>query len=281
MTCPTPPKAPSRVDEPEAFPNPPEADPYLPPVSPPPPAVGPVTTSQGTLTEHGASKAANNLGPVKTSQGTLTEHETAFILKTTLIPEHADDPNVLRFISNYMRCRDSRQAAKEAGINPGSGPVLRARPDIHLAIEKLTQKSVMKYGYDASEVIEKVKEVAGIDPVEFENADGSFKTHFSQMRPEARRAVKKFKAKNLYEKDPNGMTVLVGQLIEVELHDKMKAIELLGREKHIFTETKRVEHDVTSNMANILLESKKRADESFNELMDVTPVPQLTGKTDE
>lgn len=198
--------------------------------------------------------------PIDSVNGRLSEDETTFILRTTLLPEHREDPNVLRFIAGYIRCRDARQAAVEAGLDPRSGANLRARPDIHLAITKLSEKSVMKYGFDASEVIEKIKEIVNVDPVDFLRPDGSYKM-LHEMAPEARRAIKKFKAKNLFEKDPNGMPVQIGVLVEIELWDKMKGSELLGREKEIFVEKKKVEHDISANMGSFLLESKKRAED--------------------
>jgi hypothetical protein len=68
------------------------------------------------------------------------------------------------------------------------------------------------------------------------------------------------------------MKVLAGQIIEVEFWDKMKAVELLGREKDIFKESKKITHDLTANMSSVLLESKKRAEEASMELAkDVTP----------
>jgi hypothetical protein len=84
--------------------------------------------------------------------------------------------------------------------------------------------------------------------------------------------VKKFRAKNLYDTDPNGMRVCIGQLIEVEFWDKGKSIELLGREENLFTEKKQIQHDVTQNMASFLLDSSKRADERIQKLRNVTPV---------
>lgn len=226
-------------------------------------SAGPTTPLQMPGT---SEESQGSIPPIETVNGKLTEDETSFVLRTTLLPEHREDPNVLRFIAAYVRCRDARQAAREANLDPRSGPNLRSRPDIHHCITKLTEKSVMKYGFDASEVIEKVKEIAGIDPIEFVNPDGSYKTDMSEIAPESRRAIKKFKAKNLFEKDPNGMDVKVGVLIEVELWDKMKAVELLGREKELFKETKKVEHDVSSNMASFLLESQRRADERLSSI---------------
>ena len=253
----------------------------------PPTLNGPAPTPATVHSPAPVPVPAPRLGPEATPNpfeprapsGRLSDRESSLILRSTLLPEHHDDPAVLRFISNYLICRDARQAAREAGLNARSGVNLRARPDIHLAITKLTEKSVMKYGYDATEVIEKVKEIAAIDPIEFENPDGSFKAHMKDIAPESRRAIKKFKAKNLYEKDPNGMPILVGQLIEVELWDKMKAVELLGREKDIFVEKKKIEHDVTSNMASVLLEGVKRAEDRLQSLKDArVPTIEIEGR---
>lgn len=57
------------------------------------------------------------------------------------------------------------------------------------------------------------------------------------------------------------MQIVIGQIIEVELYDKLKGAEMLGPEKEIFKKTTKVEHDVTQNMASVLLESKRIADE--------------------
>lgn len=207
--------------------------------------------------------------------GALTDDETTLILRVTLHQQHRDDPNVLRFIQSYMRCRDATQAAMEAGLPPRAGHNLRKTRDIHEAIQKLTEKSVMKYGYDATEVIEKVKEIAGMDLIEFENPDGSYKKSLSQISPESRRAIKKLKVKNMFDIDSNGIRTIVGEIIEIEVWDKMKAIELLGREKEIFKETRKIEHDVTANMKDVLLDSSRRADQR---VIDVTPItPKITG----
>lgn len=201
----------------------------------------------------------------------LNDEETVFILRQHLRRDQMDDPKVIRFVLSYMECRNQSQAAREAGV-PGRGSHLRSRPEVHAAIEALTAKAVMKYGYDATEIIERVKEISALDPIEFENPDGSFKTHMSQIKPEARRAIKKFRVKNTYGEDANGMKVVIGQIIDVELWDKLKATEMLGREKNVMKETKVVQHDVTTNMASILLASKSRAVERLESMRDVKQI---------
>jgi hypothetical protein len=197
--------------------------------------------------------------------GKLEDEEVSYILMTTLRPEHREDPNVLRFISAFLKSRDARQAAREIGLHPNSGVALRNKPDIWGAIIKLTDRSVSKYGFDASEVVQKFKEVMDFDPIDTLNPDGTIK-HLHELPAEARRCIKKFRAKNIYEDDPNGLPRLVGVMVEYEFYDKMKAGELLGREKDLFIEKKKIEHDVTSNMADILLESTRRADERQSQL---------------
>lgn len=206
---------------------------------PPPPGLGPVTSPE-------------------TPDTRLTDEEMMFIMRSYLRPDQLADMKILKFIFAYMDHRNATQAGKESGVN---GTHMRRKPEIHACIEALTTKAVMKYGYDASELIERVKEVAFIDPIEFQNPDGSFKTHMSEIRPEARRAIKKFKAKNIFGADANNMQIVIGQLLEVELWDKLKSFELLGTEKNIFKKTTVMQHDVTTNMANVLLESGKRAEE--------------------
>lgn len=213
----------------------------------------------------------------------LTDDETLYIFKKHLRDDQLTDERVLKFILRYLECRNKSQAARDAGFESGRGYQLINRPEIFACIQALTAKLMMKYGYDAGEVIERVKEIAGIDPIVFENPDGSFKTHLSQIPPESRRAIKKFKVKNLYGEDPNGLRVIIGQLIEVELWDKLKSLEMLGREKNIMKETKKIEHDVTRNMAAVLLDSSRRASDRLaliGEVRDVGEQTVLDGQDD-
>lgn len=256
------------------FPKPPMSNRSVASSIPTPPGVGPVTYIPPIPT-------VVEIPPIDVQSGALSENEVTIILKTSLLPEHHRDQKVINFIAHYMRCRNTVQAGREAGLVGNEGYHLRNRPDVHEAITRLTEKSVMKYGFDATEVIERVKEISGLDPIEFENADGTFKTSLRDIPPESRRAIKKFKCKNTYGTDLNGMPVVTGQLIEVEMHDKLKSLELLGREKDIFKQTTTVQHDVTKNMAQVLLDSSRRADDHARQMIDVTPQRMQIASGDE
>ncbi len=215
--------------------------------------------------------------PIKSSTA-LTDDETAFILKTTLRPDQLEDPLVLKYIYSYLTCRNNPQASKDAGIDSSQGRILRRKPEVHACIEAITQKALMKYGYDSAEIVERTKELVNVDPIEFENPDGSFKTNMSQISPEARRAIKEFKCKNIFGQDANGMPKIIGQLVEVKLYDKIKPIEFLGREKQLFKETRVQVHDVTENMASVLLDSKRRAEQRV--IGEAKEVIEITGRVE-
>lgn len=221
--------------------------------------------------------------PVETDgSGELTDNETSFILDSCLKPAHRREPTVIAFIESFVRCRSIQQASAEAGIHRSVGFKYRHRKDIANAIQKITDKSAMKYGMDSSEIFERVREVVDFDPLDLQNPDGTWKRSLSDVPPEARRCIKKLKVRNLYEdrEDINGMKerIIIGELIEYEVWDKLKASELVGREKSMFKTTTKVEHTVSKDMANILLESKKRA-ESREQIVDNSNVVEVNDYT--
>lgn len=207
-----------------------------------------------------------------TNSGELTENEYEFILDSTLNPKKRNDKTILGFIESFVRCHNIRQACEENGLAYSRGYSLRNQVDVASAIQKITDKSAVKYGFDASEIMERTKELVDFDPIMLQNPDGTFKSNLHDIPPEARRALKKMKVKNLWtkEKDMNGMDqkIMVGELIEFEFYDKLKASEMVGKEKKLFKNTTVVEHDVSKNMKDILLESASRAGQRVIEVKD-------------
>lgn len=218
--------------------------------------------------------------------GELTEDEGNFIMRDTLKEVHLNDPSVIEFIDAFIRCKSIPQASAECGIHPSLGFKYRHRQDIANCISKLIAKSAVKHGFDASEVLERAKEIADVDPIHVQNRDGTFKSNLHDMPAEVRRCLKKLKVKNLYDtqKDMNGIDkkIIIGELIEYEFYDKIKAIDLVGKEKDMFKSTTKVEHGVTKDMAKILLDSSARAQKAIENQAGVVPVEfNIVGENDE
>lgn len=206
--------------------------------------------------------------PEQTSDRSLNESEMSFILRTTLAPQHHQDPTVLLFIRELLRTNNVSDAAYAASISYDSAQNLRSRKDIHLAITKIREAAVMKYGFDSEELVQGVKSIADVDPLDIYKEDGTIKS-MREMKPEVRRSIRRFKVKQLWERDPNGMRVQAGETIEIEFWDKQKAQEMLGREKGNFKETKVIEHEVTKNMKDLLLASRDRAERLVGEVLEI------------
>lgn len=241
---------------------------------PPPPGM-PTPKKEETLGDITPPKIIKEL--TADEEGKLTDAEYSFILETTLRTKNREEPKVLAFIDAFIRTRSVNDAAAEIGVAKSVAYSWRNQRDIALAIQRLTDKSMIKYGFDASEVIERTKEVMDFDPIELTNADGTFKTKMSEIDPAARRVIKKFEAKNLWKEveDVNGVktTVWAGELIKVEFYDKLKAAEMVGKEKNLFKNTSVVEHTVSANMADILLSASRRgaaaSEQTVKRLRDV------------
>lgn len=195
----------------------------------------------------------------------IKTHETIYdqVIRSTLKPEHATDPFILRFISNYSVCKDVKQAARDAGLTAIDGRRLISYPDIYECVQRIATMNARKYGYDAEEVVAKVKEIIEFDPIDLFDPDtNSFYEDLNQIPPETRRVIKKLNVMNIYEKDPNGMvTGVKGKILKFEFWDKLKAAEMLGQEKEVFKKQVKVEHDVGKNMKDTLLGRIKDAEE--------------------
>ncbi|HQZ60015.1 MAG TPA: terminase small subunit, partial [Acinetobacter sp.] len=207
-------------------------------------------------------------------------------LRENLTPEHANDPKIAEFIARYLICRNAAQAAVECGLSRADGRYLYGQLDIYTVIEKLTKDAIVKHGYDASEIVERTKEIAFFDPVDLCKPDGSFIENINDVPPEARRAIKKLVAKNYFEDDVNGIPVYKGKVLTYEFWDKPKTLELLAREKDTFKKTTVVEHDVSKNARNFLLASVELANNQIThtpkevidvEVVKVSSIPKPPG----
>lgn len=199
-------------------------------------------------------------------------------LREYLKPMHATDVKIAEFIGKYISCRNVLQAAKACGLSPQDGRYLFNQPDIHKCITVLTEKDIVKFGYDAAEVVERTKEIAFFDPVALVKPDGTYIKNMNEIPPEARRSLKEMIVKNVFEEDINGVPQYKGEIISYKFWDKTRGLELLGREKDTFKKTTVVQHDVSKNAREYLLASLHRGAEARKELgepvttIDVTPL---------
>lgn len=199
------------------------------------------------------------------------------IMRDTLKPKHATDPDIIRFIEQYLLCHHPEQAARAAGLSAADGRWLFKQSDIYNCIQKITQEGIAKFGFDAEQTVARVREVGELDMVGAIKPDGTFIENLHEWPPEIRRGIKKIKMKNYFEEDHNGVPQYRGKVLEVEFHDKMKGLKMMADEKGVMKRTTVVEHDVGKNARSFLLESVRRAEAAVSEIrpaeaIDVTPL---------
>jgi hypothetical protein len=192
------------------------------------------------------------------------------ILMNTLTPEHAMDPQILRFLNNYIENWNTSDSAKVANLKTEQGKRILRKPDVQAAITRINETFGRRANYDAREILERVNEVAQFDPAECFNADGTVKD-IKEMSGPARRAIKKLVVKEVWENDMNGVPMMTGFIKTIEFWDKMKGLELLGKDEGRFVDQSKVTHEIGGNLAAVLLSSERRA-----LTRDVTPV-KLSG----
>jgi hypothetical protein len=188
------------------------------------------------------------------------------VLKEHLKPIHYTDPKIAEFISNYLKTRSVNAAEKASDLHKGDGKYLFNQPDIYKCIEMMTERDVVKFGYEAAEVVERTKELAFFDPIDLVNPDGTFKENLHDVPAHARQAIKSIEAKNYFENDENGIPQYKGKIIKYQFHDKIKPQEMLGREKDLYKKKDVVEHDISKNARQFLLGSGHRAAEAKAQL---------------
>lgn len=197
------------------------------------------------------------------------------IIQDTLKPKHAMNVDVLKFIEHYLTCKHVGQAASLAGLSTADGRYFFNQSDIYDCIQKMLQKHVAKFGFDAEQVVARVKEIGDLDMIGAVDDEGRFIENLHEWPEEIRRCIKKIKMKNYFENDHNGVPQYKGKVLEVEFNDKMKALGMMAAEKDVMKKTTVVQHEFGKNARNYLLNSMRRADDAKAGLKDVTPVQAI------
>lgn len=174
------------------------------------------------------------------------------IIQTTLLPEHALDSVIIKFIYAYLETRHSADASKAVGISRYSGNRILAKQDIQECIRNINTSLARTHSFDAGEVLERANEIAQVNPQDVLNGDGTVKD-FQLLTPAVARTIKKMKVEEVWTNDENGVSVKTGRVVHIEFWDKLKATELLGKFEGVFKDTVKHEIGMDGNLAAVLL----------------------------
>lgn len=141
-----------------------------------------------------------------------------------------------RFCELYALGGNRAKAARDAGYADGGASVvagvLLAKPHIASWIDELRRVYLDEIGVRSDRVLDEIAASAFLDPKDVLDEDGDL-LPIPEMPERARRAIKKIKVRNRYDKKTGEQT---GRDVEIEFNDKLRANEILGRHLGILKE---------------------------------------------
>ena len=153
-----------------------------------------------------------------------------------------------RFINEYLVDFNATQAAIRAGYSESTAQEqssqLLARPDIRALIaegQKAIAERTQSFQDDA---VSELKIVGFSDLADFLTVkDGGIveQKPFNELTKEQTKCIKKIKQTVRSSHSADGTILHQTAVIEIELHDKLRALELLGRHLGMFNDTLRLE----------------------------------------
>lgn len=152
------------------------------------------------------------------------------------------------FIAEYVKDYNATQAAIRAGYSEDSASNIGyenlTKPDIQAAI-KLHMQGL---GATAERVVAELMKVAFADIVDYVDIDeaGAIKVKmFSEMPDGASRAISEVSEDCSIKELPDG-AMLRNSKVKIKHHDKLKALELLGKHLGVFNDKLTVNGDPTA-----------------------------------
>lgn len=196
------------------------------------------------------------------------------IMNETLTQEHLNDPSITLFIQALCLELNFKDACKRAGVGEARGKSYFRQPDITACIDKIRELYKSSNSLKGDMLVKQLEDMAEVDPLDIFDDYGLVKP-LKDIPAHVRRAFKKFKVKYEYIDDMNGVQQKVPTVYDIELHDKTRAIELIGTDLDRFKKKSEHKHthELGQNAGKILLgQSVNKADERMKELemRDVT-----------
>ena len=153
-----------------------------------------------------------------------------------------------KFVDEYLIDFNATQAAIRAGYSESTaneqGSQLLARPDIRELVAEGQKEVMARTQTFQDSAVDELKIVGFSDLADFltVKADGIVEQKpFDELTKEQTKCIKKIKQVVRSTHAADGSLLHQTATLEIELHDKLKALELLGRHLGMFNDTLRLE----------------------------------------
>lgn len=135
-----------------------------------------------------------------------------------------------RFADKYFETLNGCKSAIYAGYSEATARQqahqMLQDPEVEEYLRKLREEEAERNGVSRERLLQEYKKIAFSDVRELYNADGGLH-NVKQIDDETAGAISSIKSKEVYDNEGNK----VGDIIEVKTHDKIRALDAIG--KHI------------------------------------------------
>ena len=187
-----------------------------------------------------------------------------------------NDPSILKsklrqkkFAQEYIKHFDGTKAARDIGYSKKTASAQASRllknVNVQKEIKRLLEKQSDKNDVKISEIINELKLLGFSDIKDYIDVDsdtGMVRVKgLDDMPPGGSRAIESIKEKRSFTEDEKGDRSVIYSTFEFKLWSKIKALELLGRYKAMFTD----KVDLKTNMPfNLIVSGDIKPDKKHN-----------------
>lgn len=157
----------------------------------------------------------------------------------------------LLFVAEYIRLRgNGKQAAIKAGYSEKNAEAqasrLLAEPAVREAVDAALARAADQAEVDAAEVLRELKKIGFADPAQIIGADGKV-LPLNKMPEDIRRCIASIDLQPVFRWDDKlEKEEHVGDELKIKFWPKVTALELLGKNRKLFTEV--VDSNVTGSV---------------------------------
>jgi phage terminase small subunit len=164
-----------------------------------------------------------------------------------------------RFVCEYLIDGNGAAAARRSGYSARTARVIAwqnlAKPNIGVAVRAGLDLIMARCAINTEKVVHELSTIAFSNLLNYEFDDQGFVTIVEEGPPEAIKALASITCKRVVT--GQGAEIITS---EIRLHDKLHAIEMLGRKLQLWTEKIEVE-DVQTQVYTLLLQHLKSGEQ--------------------
>ena len=166
-----------------------------------------------------------------------------------------------RFADKYFETLSGTQSAIYAGYSEKTATVqasqLLAEPEISEYLQNLRNKEAERNGVSREKWLNELKKVGFSDVRELYNSDGGLH-NIKQIDDDTAGAISSIKSKEVYDNEGKK----VGDIIEVKTHDKLRALDTIGKHLGYFEkDNSQKQPDAKQNNIHVTIVPPKEDDE--------------------